>query len=187
MKGESHMKKENIKGVWFSKKIPMLILLLWELNDLDRPDHDSCPNNFWFLHIEINFSTAYLNLALCCGHLLSLHLTMGLTIPFLWTPPKTIVIPQGPSLPSTGITDYLSSQFVHSWTGSQGDKNVLPSVNPKKGRCIHFLLNCGTKQIACKCSHHQFIHWWKSSGFLPCPLFRPFLESHQKHSWICLK
>lgn len=88
MKGESHMKKENIKGVWSSKKITMLILLLWELDDLDRPDHDSCPNHFWFVHIEIKFSTAYLNPALRCGRLLSLQLPMALTVPFLWVSSK---------------------------------------------------------------------------------------------------
>lgn len=81
MKGESHVKTET-KGVWFCKKITMLILLLREVNDLDRPDQDS-DANFWCMHTEINFSTAYLNPALRCGRPCSLCLTTGLTMPFL--------------------------------------------------------------------------------------------------------
>lgn len=83
MKGESHMKEENIKGVWLSQKI-MLILFLWELSDPDRQHRDSCPDQFWFVHINSSTaSTAYLNPALHCGHLLSLHLTTGPTATFL--------------------------------------------------------------------------------------------------------
>lgn len=58
------------------------MLILSKLNDLDRPDDDSCHNLFPFVHIEMNFCSAYLNPALRCGPF-SRHLTIGLTIPFL--------------------------------------------------------------------------------------------------------
>ena len=48
-------------------------------------------------------------------------------------------------------------------------------------------MNCGTKQITCKLSCYPFTHKWKSSGFLPGPHLCLFLESRQKHSWICPK
>lgn len=79
MKSESRMKEDNIKWVCFSKKTTILILLLWELNVRESPDHHSHPNHVWFVHLH--FSTVDLNLALHCGHLLSLRLTTALTTP----------------------------------------------------------------------------------------------------------
>lgn len=51
MKGGSHVKKESTKEVWFNKETTMSLLLLWELNDLNRLGHDSCPRHFglWIL------------------------------------------------------------------------------------------------------------------------------------------
>lgn len=51
MKGGSHVKKESTKEVWFNKETTTSLLLLWELNDLNRLGHDSCPHHFglWIL------------------------------------------------------------------------------------------------------------------------------------------